>query len=947
MTIHQAEAVRGTEVLPPLPALPAAFTGREHDVAELLGLLAPAADGGAPLGVMVTGLGGIGKTTLAVAAGRAALARGRFRGALFVDLRGYDETPMEAGQALDTLLRVLGVAAEQIPPELDARAALYRAELNRHDAGVLVVADNASSVGQIAPLYPGSGRHRLLVTSRDTLPGLDARLLVLDQLEPEAARDLLEAAVRVARNDDDRVGADPQGSSRVAELCGHLPLAIRLAAAQLVLDRHLRPAELAADLADAAGRLDLLSDGETGIRLSLDRSYRRLTVPQAELFRLLAFGPGPDISTEAAAALTGRQIRDVRARLAQLAGTALIRQSPEGGRWYLHDLVRAYALEQAERFPGPNAAARRRVLEYYAVVADAADDRVRALPAGPAAGLFGDRARALAWLLTERVNLVAAVQTAAATGHADIAAQLAPSIGPHLARWFRTDDTLTVTRAALEAAATLDLGSEAGAWNNLGLALHDVRRFTDAVEAFRKAGELARDLGDRGGEGSAHDNLGNALHQLRRFDEAIGAHERALAIFRELGDRRREAGSLNNLASTLQDVRRFAEVIELLERARDGYQDLDDRDGEAVVWTNLATALREVGRFDEAVEAHERSGALARELGDVRGEGRSLDALGSTLQELRRHDEAITTYERALVIFREIGDRHGEALSLGNLGLALRAVRRFEEAVDAHERALAIKSEFGDRHGEAGTCSNLGPALQELQRYDEAEAALRRSLKIFQELGDRHGEALALNNLGALLESTGRVEDAAEAHRQSLAAAHELGEPRLQSRSLNNLGSVLRVMDQPDAALDAHQAALAINQGLSDRFGEAEVWNNLGLDHDALERYEEAIDALSRSRDLCRELGDRHGEAVALVNLGGTLCERQRFAEAVASCREGIDHFRELGARRSEALAWHVLAAVLREAGDPAEAEAAEERGMAVLADLDAAAAGASATPAP
>ena len=187
-----------------LPPLVAGFTGRETELAMMTGLLDPGGAAGAVVVSAVAGLAGVGKTALAVQAGHAARERGWFRGGvLFIDLHGYDPRPVEPGQALDALLRALGVAAEHIPPGAEARAGLYRSVLAQISEPVLVIADNASSEAQVRPLLPGAGPHRVVVTSRHTLGSLDARLLDVTVLDDAAGVALLDAALHAARPDDD------------------------------------------------------------------------------------------------------------------------------------------------------------------------------------------------------------------------------------------------------------------------------------------------------------------------------------------------------------------------------------------------------------------------------------------------------------------------------------------------------------------------------------------------------------------------------------------------------------------------------------------------------------------------------------------------------------------------------------------------------------------------
>ncbi|WP_317454135.1 ATP-binding protein [Streptomyces sp. TRM68416] len=293
-----------------LPARAAGFTGRGGELGELLRAFEPAVGGGheAVLVAAVSGLGGIGKTALAVQAAHEAYGRGWFPGgALFLDLHGYDEDPVSGEQALEALLRALAVEPEHIPVRVDERAALYRSVLAERGA-VLIVADNASSPDQVRPLLPGDARHRLLVTSRNKMPQLGARLLTLGEMSPEEAHELLDRALRIADPDDSRVADRAGEARRLAARCGHLPLALQIAAALLVLDRDKPVAELVAELTDLRDRLTHLDDGERSVRSALALSYRRLPADQARLLRLLCLAPGDDASTEAVGVMTREDI---------------------------------------------------------------------------------------------------------------------------------------------------------------------------------------------------------------------------------------------------------------------------------------------------------------------------------------------------------------------------------------------------------------------------------------------------------------------------------------------------------------------------------------------------------------------------------------------------------------------------------------------------------------
>ena len=610
------------EVMASLPPRPGGFTGREHEMTALLHALDPgeaqSSESPATLVAAVSGIGGLGKTALAVETAHLARERGWFPGgALFIDLHGYDEEPVTADRALQALLRALGTRPEHIPATADERAALYRSTLDtraRERGAVLLLVDNASSPDQVRPLLPGDTSHRVLVTSRDRLPQLGARLVLLNQLSPQQAHDLLDHALRITDPDDSRVVDDPEMTERLVDFCGRLPLALQIAAALLAKDPDMPVTELVAELAESRDRLNHLDDGERSVRATFELSYRRLPPEQARLLRLLALAPGPEVSDEVVAALVGADKSPVR-DLTALARTHLVERGTRRGWWRVHDLVRVFgagvvAGDVALREEGE--AARERVLAFYWRWADAADDWLRWLPGRPVPERFGDRGQALAWFDAERAGLVAAVEWGREERFAGAAVRLAQCLGEYLG------------------------------WR---------RYFDDWIAVATAAREAAHRAGDRDGEAMAWISLGSALRDVGRVEEAIEAHVRARDLYQAAGDRHSEATAWTSLGSALRDVGRVEEAIEAHVRARDLYQAAGDRHSEAMAWNNLGVALGEVGRVEEAIEAYGKSLEARREFEDWYGEGLTLENLARAHQEAHRPAEARPAYLQAADAF--------------------------------------------------------------------------------------------------------------------------------------------------------------------------------------------------------------------------------------------------------------------------------------------------------
>ncbi|MDV7217627.1 ATP-binding protein [Streptomyces prunicolor] len=244
-----------------LPAVPAGFTGRDEDLARLSPLLDPGAESDLPVVICaVSGLGGIGKTSLALRAAYQAVRDGWFPGGtLFVDFRGYDEDPVTADQAVLALLDELGVRGADLPQTAAGQYGLYRRLLAEERRPMLLVLDNASSPGQLSPLIPGTDHHRVLVTSRDRLTELDARLIDLDVLTAGAAADLVGRALLLSDREDDRAVREPEAVGELAALCGRHPLALQIAVGMLRKRRYRSVASLVGELRGGRG-----SDGSFG-----------------------------------------------------------------------------------------------------------------------------------------------------------------------------------------------------------------------------------------------------------------------------------------------------------------------------------------------------------------------------------------------------------------------------------------------------------------------------------------------------------------------------------------------------------------------------------------------------------------------------------------------------------------------------------------------------------
>jgi tetratricopeptide (TPR) repeat protein/transcriptional regulator with XRE-family HTH domain len=639
----------------PLPPDVRGFGGRAAELAALDRLLDEVGEGGPLVVAVLSGTAGVGKTALAVH--WAHRARAHFPdGRLHVDLHGYGpEPPLPVEEAQARLLAALG-QADNLPAGAEPRAALLRTRLDGRR--MLLLLDNAADVEQVRPLLPGTATCLVLVTSRDSLPGLVARegahRIELDPLPAADATALLGALV------GDRARLDPAATAALAERCDRLPLALRVAAELAVSRPGVPLGELVEELsAEPLDRLDAGGDPRAGVRAVLSWSYRHLDPATARTFRLLGLVPGHDVDAGAVAALTGTDPATAGRRLATLVQASLVQ--PTGpGRFGMHDLLRAYARDLA----GGDEAPLRRLAEWYA---DAAA-KATAVLFGPGWGRPPAPApphprpapptgtAALAWLDTERPALVAA-------------SRLAPGLGPVLDRY-------------------LDQGGHQA----------------DALVVHGHARAAARTAGDRVAEAEAEASLGATAAGQGRFDAAAEHLERALALRDDPAGR---AAALSGLGAVRAAAGRFDAAMPPLRQALDLLAELADPAAEARVRSNLSGVLAAGGRPAEAAAELERALTLFRASGDRVGAARALANLGDVRAVQGREDEAGEHLTEALGLFRDTGDRVGAAYALHGLADLLARQGRDRAAADRYEQALALFREIGDAAGADRTAAAL------------------------------------------------------------------------------------------------------------------------------------------------------------------------------------------------------------------------------------------------
>jgi DNA-binding SARP family transcriptional activator len=660
------------------------FTGRAADLAGLDGLAARVLEEAAGTGGQrpivisaIDGTAGVGKTALAVH--WAHRIEHLFPdGQLFLNLRGYGpERPVDPLDALEHMLRSLGVPAARVPDGVDARSALLRSELTGRR--MLIVLDNARDSDHVRPLLPG-GDCLVLVTSRRRLGGLSAREgarhLSVDVPPPPDAVALFAGVVGA-----DRVAAEPAAAAALVELCARLPLAVRLAAEQAVRHPSWPLKDLLAELAGRRDRLAALAlddSADADLRTVFAWSYEALDPDAAHVFRALGLHPGCDTGVPAAAALAEFAPDRAATALARLVDASLV-QERRPGRYELHDLLREYARDRADEGDPDRDAAVGRLLDWYVHTAANARGRLTRsphrlpLPDAPPEGIvpldFVDAGAATHWFDRERDTVVRLVDLAAAQGRHRTAAVLVQMCWIFLYLRGSRNQLLAVGRAGLRAAvAAGDAYLEGRCHTGLAGAYMRSGRPAAALVAGDRALDIFERIGDRQGQASALLGIGGARNEQGRYAEAIEPLRRAHRIWSgtgEAADEAMAATALNNLAWAYLGLGRHAEALDCAGRAVDTLRVLGETYRLVPILDTYAAVHAARGDRAAAIDAYSEALAVAEETGATGGMIAPGTALGHQLLAAGRHTEALAQWRRTYEVAVATGDhRAGELRGL-------------------------------------------------------------------------------------------------------------------------------------------------------------------------------------------------------------------------------------------------------------------------------------------
>ncbi|MEU3570171.1 BTAD domain-containing putative transcriptional regulator [Kitasatospora sp. NPDC036755] len=676
-----------------LPADVSDFSGRTELVGDLSATLMNAT-GQAVVVTSLAGIGGVGKTTLAVHV--AHRVRAEFPdGQLYVDLRGAGASPADPVGILGDFLHALGVT--ESPDSLEQRAALYRSLLASRR--MLILLDNARDAEQIRPLIPGVSGCAVLATSRSRLAGIPgAQLFDVEELTPDEALALFSAIVG-----EQRVASEPEAAMKVVTACGFLPLAVRIAAARLASRPRWSVSDLARRLADQRRRLDELQLGNLAVETTIGLGYGQLSVDEARAFRLLALIDSPDIPLAAAAALLG--VDEYTAEdLAEALVEANMLECFTPGRYRYHDLLRLYAQRQNERI-GDTGEQERAVLRLLDLLIPTVRNAAQVIePDDP-----------LPELLTVPSSAGIGLPTSGAAQN-----------------WLRSEGALLLHAAAAAAAGPQ---SSQHAAIDLLLLLYglgpDPTRGPQGRQILETIGREAERCGDRAALARVHLALGTLQSVTSDFQGSEQSFRRSLEHQAPDEPTFLLLATANMLGVILNLGNRPAEALLFLEQARATSRAVAAPILEARVVGNIARVQHRLGMTETAIRSAGEGVAAARESKNGPLLAQTLYQLGVVLSG----SEAVPHLREAHRLYQSQQNPLWEGYTLARLASALLVADQHAEAASASGESLAIGQELDSAYCQGLANAALGEALLALAQPARGLACLQEAHAIFTRLG--------------------------------------------------------------------------------------------------------------------------------------------------------------------------------------------------------------------
>jgi tetratricopeptide (TPR) repeat protein len=843
------------------------------------------------------GIGGIGKTTLALLICNDCDVRRTFDHIFWLDVN-----PGDREQKLIALFKTLGAyLGEPIDSDSykDWRIARALVQMRLANKRVLIVLDDVWQ-DELIPQFNFAGVDcRLLVTTRNK--ALVDNPQAVGRLSEQEGLELL---ARMA----DPLKPNPDALTRAHRDIIHYldgyTLAIEIAARWLKKHSQKTPEEylalLKSDTASLFDNLQVGKDKNANLEKSLALSYQFLEddVDRARFRALGIFAPNASYAQVALDAVWG--INDAFKEATALVEVGLLDYDPTTKRYSQHPLLRAYA-QKLLRDAGEYDAVFDAYAAYYIKRAreifkdtplEKWDDNVEDSPnahdiinikaLGEAIathtqhGTTGDLRRALDFAIatTRYVNYRMEAKA-----------------------WAWLEMGIAAARGILSITPT---DADVQSWlavilNNIGLVYDALGDKQKALACYEEALPIRRAVGDKSGEAAALTNIGMVYYATGEMQKALAYLQEALPIYRAVGDKSGEAGTLNNIGLVYYATSEMQKALAYFEQALPIYRAVGDKSGEATTLNNIGGVYLATGEMQKALAYFEAALPIHRAVGDKSGEATTLNNIGMVYYATGEMQKALACYEQALPIHRAVGHKSGEAAALTNIGMVYSALGDKQKALACYEQALPIVRAVGDKSGEAGTLTNIGMVYSATGEMQKALAYYEEALPIVRAVGDKSGEATTLNNIGMVYYATGEMQKALAYYEQALPIYRAVGHKSGEATTLTNIGRVYDDWGDKQKALAYYEQALPIQRAVGHKSGEATALNNIGRVYDALGDKQKALTYFEEALGIFITIGALPYVVAQQVNIAVLLDEMGRLDEAIDRAQQAVRLMREKG----------------------------------------------------
>ena len=426
-----------------------------------------------------------------------------------------------------------------------------------------------------------------------------------------------------------------------------------------------------------------------------------------------------------------------------------------------------------------------------------------------------------------------------------------------------------------------DKSGEGTTLGNIGSIYGAQGDYETAISYMKQSLAISQQLGKKSNEGTMLSNISNIYFNQGDYETAFSCVKQSLAIMQQIGDIKGESVSLNNIANIYQAQGHYEIALEYRKKNLAICQQIGDKDGEGATLSNISTIYSGKGDYKTALLYLEHSLAIRQQIGDKSGEDITLNNISGIYWAQGDYETALSYLKQAQRIQQQIGDKGSTGSTLNNIGEIYRAQGDYETALSYYEQSLAIRQQIGDKAGEGVTLGCIGRIYDFKGDYEAAISYYQQSISIFQRIGEKRSEGVALADIGNIYSSRGNHERALLYLKQSLAISQQMGNKQGEGGALGSIGALYYRQGDYETALSYFKQALAISQQIGDKAREGSTLNNIAQTLKAQGDYETALTYLKQSMTIRQQVGDKAGYCVTLLNMGHMHWHNKQKEEAM------------------------------------------------------------------